>query len=69
MWREIGMWLLVLTVILIFGQMWFHLVEGLLSRIKSLLSRHKKPPAWHTFEETGVKKSGTHDWQEHERRR
>lgn len=69
MWREIGIWLLVLTVILIFGQMWFQLVEGLLSRIKSLLSRHKKPPAWHTFEETGVKKSGTHDWQEHERRR
>lgn len=61
MWREIGMWVLVLTVILIFGQIWFHLVEGLLSRIKSLLNRYKKPPVWHTFEETGGEKSGTHD--------
>ena len=46
------MWLLILTVIFIFGQVWFHLVEGLLSKIKSLLNRHKEPPVWHTFEET-----------------
>lgn len=38
MWQEIGMWLLILTVIFIFGQVWFHLVEGLLSKIKSLLN-------------------------------
>ncbi len=61
MWREIGMWGLVLTVIFIFGQVWFHLVEGVLSRIKSLLNRNKEQPVWHTFEETGGKKSGTHD--------
>lgn len=61
MWREIGMWVLVLTVIFIFGQVWFHLVEGVLSRVKSLLNRNKEPPVWHTFEETGGKKSGTHD--------
>lgn len=61
MWREIGMWGLVLTVIFIFGQVWFHLVEGVLSRIKSLLNRNKEQPVWHTFEETGWKKSGTHD--------
>jgi len=60
-WREIGMWGLVLTVIFIFGQVWFHLVEGVLSRIKSLLNRNKEQPVWHTFEETGGKKSGTHD--------
>ena len=61
MWREIGMWGLVLTVIFIFGQVWFHLMEGVLSRIKSLLNRNKEQPVWHTFEETGGKKSGTHD--------
>lgn len=61
MWREIGMWLLILTVIFVFGQVWFHLVEGLLSKIKSLLSRSKEPPVWHTFEENGGEKSGTHD--------
>lgn len=53
MWREIGVWVLILTVIFIFGQVWFHLVEGLLSKIKSLLNRNKEPQGWHTFEETG----------------
>lgn len=52
MWREIGMWVLFLVVIFIFAQVWFHLVEGILARIKSLLNRHKEPPVWHTFEET-----------------
>ena len=52
MWREIGMWVLFLVVIFIFAQVWFHLVEGILTRIKSLLNRHKEPPVWHTFEET-----------------
>ena len=52
MWREIGMWVLFLVVIFIFAQVWFHLVEGILARIKPLLNRHKEPPVWHTFEET-----------------
>lgn len=51
MWREIGMWCLALTVLFIFGRVWFHLVERFLDGIKSLLSRHKKPSVWHTFEE------------------
>ncbi len=50
------MWVLLLVVILVFGRMWFHLVEGLLSRIKSLLDRNKEPPVWHTFEETDDEK-------------
>ena len=61
MWREIGMWVLILIVIFIFGRMWFHLVEGLLAKLKSLLNRHKEPPVWHTFEETGGEKSEIHD--------
>ena len=52
MWREIGMCFLALAVIFMVGRVWFHLVEGILARIKSLLNRHKEPPVWHTFAET-----------------
>lgn len=47
MLKEIGIWFLVLSVLFIFGQLWFHLVEGLLSKIKSLLHRNKPPQRWH----------------------
>ncbi len=50
--REIGMWLFILIVFFILGQVWFHLVEGVLSKMKSLLNRNKEPLNWHTFEET-----------------
>lgn len=56
MWREIGMWFLALTVLFLFGRVWFYLVEGVLARIKSLLNRHKESPVWHTFEETDKEK-------------
>ena len=69
MWREIGMWLLILTVIFIFGQVWFHLVEGLLSKIKSLLNRNKEPPVWHTVEEADSETNGSCAGQTQERRR
>ncbi len=69
MWREIGMWLLILTVIFVFGQVCFHLVEGLLSKIKSLLSRSKEPPVWHTFEEAEGKTEESCAGQTQERRR
>ena len=47
-----GMWVLALAGIVLFGRMWFHLVEGLLAKIRSLLNRNKESPVWHTFEET-----------------
>ena len=43
MWREIGIWVLILIMILIFSQVWFHLVEGLLSKFKSFLDQNKYP--------------------------
>lgn len=61
MWREIGMWFLILVVIFIFGQVWFHLIEGLLAKLKSLLNRHKEPLVWHAFEETDREKSENRD--------
>ncbi len=57
MWREIGVCVLSLTVVLIFGQVWFHLVEGFLFKIKSMLNRGKRSFGWHTFEETEENKS------------
>lgn len=43
----LGAFALVLVVIFLFGQLWFHLVEAILSRIKRLFSRRREPPAWH----------------------
>ncbi len=47
MLREIGMILLVLIAVVIFGNLWFHLVDSALERIKRLLTGRKEPPAWH----------------------
>ena len=46
---EIGAFLLVLVVILIFGNLWFQFVEAILSQVKKLFTRRKEPPAWHTL--------------------
>lgn len=43
----LGAFALVLVVVFLFGQLWFHLVEAILSRIKRLFSRRREPPAWH----------------------
>jgi len=47
---ELGAILLVLTVVVLLGNLWFHLVEGLLDRVKRLFTRHRDPPAWHPLE-------------------
>ena len=44
---QIGAVLLVLLVIVIAGNLWFHFVESVLERIKGLFHRKKEPPAWH----------------------
>ena len=59
MWREIGMWGLVLTVIFIFGQVWFHLVEAVLERIKNLFRGRKDPPTWHPLPPEGEDRGGS----------
>lgn len=43
----LGAFALVLVVVFLFGQLWFHLVETILSRIKRLFFRRREPPAWH----------------------
>ena len=45
---EIGAFLLVLVAVFILGNLWFHLVEAILGRIKKRLVR-RSPPTWHTF--------------------
>ncbi len=69
MWIKFGVWILILIIIFIFGRVWFHMVEWLLSKIKALFSRCVKPPVWHTFEEKDEEKNNTYDLYEYERRR
>ena len=45
--REIGGILLLLIAVLLFGHLWFHLVEAVLNRIKGLFRRSQEPVAWH----------------------
>ena len=57
-WKEIGIILLLLTAVLVFGNLWFYAVESVLSRIKKRFAREKTPPVWHTLsqeEENGGK--------------
>ena len=46
---EMGALLLLLVVVFVFGNLWFHFVEAILNRIKRLFTRRKEPPAWHTL--------------------
>lgn len=43
----VGAFLLVLMVVFVIGNLWFHFVESLLERIKRLLTSRRDPPAWH----------------------
>lgn len=51
MLRDIGTWILILTAVLIFGRLWFNVVEWLLSKVKSMLGLNRSQRNWHTFEE------------------
>ena len=46
---EIGAFLLFLAAAFIFGNLWFHFIETILSRVNKLFTRRKKTPAWHTL--------------------
>ena len=43
---EIGAFFLVVVVVFIFGNLWFHFVESILNRLKRLFIRPKDTP-WH----------------------
>ena len=51
--KEIGAIALVLLVIVIVGNLWFHFVESILERIRQLFHRKKEPPAWHPLPPEG----------------
>ena len=44
---EIGAFLLVLVIVFVLGQVWFHLVESVLEGVRRRFFRSKEPPAWH----------------------
>lgn len=43
----IGAFLVVLLVVFVVGNLWFHFVEGVLKGIKGLFWSRREPPAWH----------------------
>lgn len=45
----VGAVVLALLVIVIVGNLWFHLVESALEYIRRLFDRGKKPQAWHSL--------------------
>lgn len=44
---KIAVILLFLTVAVVFGNLWFHLVESALEFLKRPFARRKEPPSWH----------------------
>ncbi|MBS5334376.1 MAG: hypothetical protein UC708_08375 [Anaerovoracaceae bacterium] len=44
-----GAFLLFLVIVFIFGDLWFHLIEGILQKIKRIFTHHKESAAWHPF--------------------
>ena len=53
---EIGAFLLVLVIVFVLGQIWFHLVESVLERIRRRFFRSKEPPVWHPLSEDNDEK-------------
>lgn len=49
----LGGLLLLMVVVLVAGNLWFHLVEGVLGWLKGRLGRHREPPAWHPLPPEG----------------
>ena len=45
--KQVGAILLILLLVVVCGNLWFHFVEAILGWIKNLFNRHKEPPAWH----------------------
>lgn len=45
--KEIGILLLLLVMILIFGNLWFHFIEGIRNKINKLLPHRRETTAWH----------------------
>lgn len=43
----LGEFLLVLVVVFVFGNLWFHLVEALLKWVKRCLPGRREPQVWH----------------------
>ena len=47
----IGAVFIVLLILVIFCNIWFYFVDGLIERVKHLFFKNKKPQNWHTLED------------------
>ena len=48
-WGEVGAVLIVLVIVFAVGNLWFHLIEGILGGLKRLFHRRREPTVWHTL--------------------
>lgn len=53
---QIGAILLVLTVLVVFGNIWFNIVEVVLNKFKSLFVSNNNAQTWHEFPENTEKR-------------
>ena len=64
----IGAFLVVLLVVFVVGNLWFHFVEGVLERIKGLFRGRREPPAWLRSRRTTNKEEPRRRWYSPRRR-
>ncbi|MCI6639400.1 MAG: hypothetical protein MSH10_01180 [Pygmaiobacter massiliensis] len=53
----IAAFLVVLFVTFVWGNLWFHLVEAVIARVKRLLLGPKQPSTWHLLDEQEEKEN------------
>lgn len=49
--KMIGTIFIVLLILVIFCNIWFYFVDGLIERVKCLFFKNKNPQNWHTLED------------------
>ena len=49
MLKELGVILLIMIVLVIIGNIWFDIVDGILEKIKNLITGNNNKTVWHEF--------------------
>lgn len=45
--QEVGAILILMIIVVAAGNLWFHFVESILDKIRSLVFPRQEPPSWH----------------------
>lgn len=54
--KIIGIIFIVLLILVIFGNIWFYLVDGMIEKVKRLVFKSQKTENWHTLDEKNINK-------------